>query len=218
MPLNSPQDLWDIVARWARRLGRPVAGDDLFLLALTELPHEEPARRALEAERLDSSRILDASRAIVGADGEEFDGCVTFNPAVYTMNGRAEGFAATLGDGTVRPEHVLMALLWEPRSISSHVVSRFGAERESVITRLRDMGVPVPQTPLPVRRKIGVVERVWIERDQVQPVTRYLSQHIPPETFWGFNYEEGRAWVIAETHVDLQRLVQEALDGVEQPG
>lgn len=207
-----------MVGEWARRLGRPVAGDDLFLLGMTELPPEEPARRALEAEQLDSSRILDGIQTTLGVGTEEVEGGITFTPAVYTMNGRAEGFSAALGDGAVRPEHVLMALLWDPSTVSSLLVRHIGSEREHILNRLRDMGVPVPQSPLPVQRRVELGERVWIEREQVGTVTEYLIKHISAETVWGFNYEDGRAWLIAEAHVDLQRLVQRALKGAEEPG
>jgi hypothetical protein len=43
-----PRDLLDLVSSTARRLGRQVAGDDLFLLALSKLSAESAARQALE--------------------------------------------------------------------------------------------------------------------------------------------------------------------------
>jgi hypothetical protein len=41
---------------------------------------------------------------------------MTYAPAYYLLKGRAQGFAATLGDGRITPEHVLLALLWAPAS------------------------------------------------------------------------------------------------------
>jgi hypothetical protein len=58
-----PREVMLGAAERARRLGRRVVGDDLFLLALSELPGDPPARRALEAEGIDSNRILGQVRA-----------------------------------------------------------------------------------------------------------------------------------------------------------
>jgi hypothetical protein len=127
------------------------------------------------------------------------------------MKGRAEGFAAALGDGTIIPEHVLIALVWDPMTASSQLVGRMSASRQRIIDRLRDMGVPVPKAPLPAQREIEHGERVWIGREQAQSVVAHVARHIPPDTVWGFNYEGQRAWIRAESHVDLQRLVDEAL-------
>jgi hypothetical protein len=38
-----------------------------------------------------------------------------------------------------------------------------------------------------------------------------LREHIPPDVFWGFNYEDDRAWVWAEARIDIHALVAEAL-------
>jgi ATP-dependent Clp protease ATP-binding subunit ClpA len=207
---QQPRGLLAGVATQARRLGRRVAGDDLFLLALSGLPDDSPARRVLEAEGLDSARIEEQIRT--GGDQEaEGEGRVTFAPAFYSMKGRAEGFAAALGDGTITPEHVLMALVWDPMTFSSQLVSRMGATRQRIIDRLQEMGVPVPTAPLPAQREIEHGELVWIEREQAQTVVAYVARHIPPDTVWGFNYEGQRAWISAEPHVDLQHLVEEGL-------
>jgi hypothetical protein len=212
-----PRELLASVATQARRLGRRVAGDDLFLLALSDLPDDPPARRALEAEGLDSSRILGEIRTGGDADSR-WDGNVTFGPAFYSMKGRAEGFAAALGAGTVTPEHVLMALLWDPMTVSSQLVWRMGDSRQRILDRLRELGLPVPHAPLPAQREIERGEQVWIEREQAPAVVGYVARHIPADTVWGFNYEGERAWISAESHVDLQRLVDEALTSPEQTG
>jgi hypothetical protein len=207
---HEPRELFEGVATHARRLGRGVAGDDLFLLALSELADDQPARRALEGEGLDSDRIVEEIRSH-GDAKSEWEGNLRFAPSFYSMKGRAEGFAATLGDGRVTPEHVLMALLWDPMTFSSQLVSRMGASRQRIIDRLREAGVQVPGAPLPAQREIERGEQVWIDRDQVQAVISYVGSHVPPDTAWGFNYEGERAWVSAESNVDLQVLVDEAL-------
>jgi hypothetical protein len=205
-----PRDLLDVVFSTARRLGRQVASDDLFLLALTELPGDSAARQALEAEGVDGERLLEEIRT--GGDGPPArEGGLTFAPAFYSMEGRAQAFAATLGDGTITPEHVLMALLWDPTGASSQLLWRLEVSRERILQRLRDSGVPVPRSPVPPQRVVEVGDRVWFEREDVRVVLDHLRLNIPPGTRWGFKYEGERAWVHAEMSVNLQALVEEAL-------
>lgn len=185
-------------------------GDDLLLLALLELDADELARRALESEGITHERLLDHMRVSGDEPPDEQRG-VTYSPATYTMQGRAEGFAATLGDGPIRPEHVLIALLWDPVSTSSQSLWKLGVSRDDVIGHLREFGVPVPSTPLPPQREIDWCERVWFSREQVKVVLDHVRLHLSPETTWGFNYEDDRAWVIAESSVELQALVDRAL-------
>lgn len=205
-----PGEVMQGVASAAVRLRRQVAGDDLFLLALTELSGNPAARRALEAEGVDAGRLSTEIRT--GGDGPpDPDAGVTFSPAYYLMHGRAEGFAAALGDGTITPEHILIALLWDPVDASSQLLWRLGVSRERIVERLRDLGVALPLAQLPAQREIETGERVWFDRDDVRTVLDHLRLNIPPETRWGFNYEGDRAWASAETSVDLSALVERAL-------
>jgi ClpA/ClpB-like protein len=209
-----PRELHQIAAEKARQLGRRVVSDDLFLLAIAELPDDSLGRRALEAEALDSVAIRERIRT--DGDNERGPGWLTYAPAFYSMQGRAEGFAAALGDGTITPEHVLLAILWDPMSLTSHLVRRMGGSREGILDHLREFGVPVPQAALPAQQSVEWGEKLWIERDQVQAVTSYLARRISPDTVWGFNYEGQQAWVDAESRVDLERLVAEALADADE--
>lgn len=194
----------------ARSLRREVAGDDLFLLALAGLDPARPARRALDAEGVTAERL----RPRIVATGDEAAASpagLTYSPAYYSMYGRAEAFAATLGDGTISPEHVLLALLWNPDSHSSQALWHFGVPRESVVGRLAGLGVAVPTAPLPTQREVDVGQRAWIDRDQLRAVIDHLRLHVPPGTHWAFNYEGDRAWVSAEAGVDLAAIVVAAL-------
>lgn len=194
----------------AVELGRQVASDDLFLLALTRLGPESPARQALEAAGVTADIVLANIRT--GGDGvpPHGDG-LSYSPAYYGMTGRAEAFAAALGDGTITAEHVLLALLWDGDSHSSQLLRRLGVRRERIVDELRARGVGVPGGRLPAQREVEVGEDVWFDRDQVQRVIDHLRQHLPPETYWGFNYEGDRAYVSSEASVDLEALVAEAL-------
>jgi Clp amino terminal domain, pathogenicity island component len=205
-----PRRLLEAAGVHARDLGRTVASDDLFLLALTGLDEKQPARRALASEGIDAERLMANIRT--GGDGPlDPPTGLLYSPAYYSMHGRAEGFAAALGNGRITPEHVLLALLWDAESNSSHLLWRLGVSRERLVDRLRELSVPVPPAPLPLQREIEWGERVWFDRGDVGRVLDYLRLHIPPATRWGFNYEGERAWAHAETSVDLEALVRAAL-------
>jgi len=205
-----PGPLLRAVLDHARDLGRQVAGDDLFLLAIAGLDSDPPARLALEAESVTAERLLGEVRTEADeAAGQP--GGLTFSPAYYTVHGLAQGMAVSLGDGRITPEHVLLALLWEPGSASSQLLWRLGVDRSRLVGRLSDLGVPVPASPLPAQEEIDLGEPVWFDRDQVRPVLDHLRSRLAPEVHWGFNYDEDRAWAQAEASVDLDRLVAEAL-------
>jgi Clp amino terminal domain, pathogenicity island component len=206
-----PRTVLERVVAHARQLGRDVASDDLFLLALTELDETLPARQALALENVDAARLLAEIRTSADRPGSERG--LTFSPASYAMHGRAEGFAASLGDGKIAPEHVLLAVIWDPTSRSSHMLWRLGVSRERIIERLRELGAQVPEAPLLPQREIEWGERVWFGRGDVRRVLDQLRLHIPPGTEWGFNYEGDRAWAHAEAHIDVEALVNAALAG-----
>jgi hypothetical protein len=204
-----PVRVLDGVHRHACALGRTVASDDLFLLAMTELDDAQPARRALARCGIDSERLMPQIK--VEGDGRLDPGQgLHFAPAYYLLLGRAQGFAATLGDGAITPEHVLLALLWDPGSVSSFLVWRLGTRRERIVERLQDLGVPTPPSALPRQREVDWGPRVWFDRVDVPFVINHLRARIPPGTRWGFNYEGHRAWAIAESSVDLDALVSAA--------
>ena len=191
-------------------LHRQVVGDELFLLALARLDPDSLARQVLEAEGVTADVLLANIRT--GGDGEpSAESGFTYSPAYYGMHGRADAFAAALGDGTITAEHVLIALLWDAGSTSSHILWRLGVTREALVEGLRARGVPVPAAPLPPQLEVDYGERVWFDRDQVHAVIESLRSQLPPGTHWGFNYEGDRAWAFTEAHVDLERLVAEAL-------
>ncbi|MEA2196512.1 MAG: hypothetical protein QOJ25_563 [Solirubrobacteraceae bacterium] len=186
-------------------------GDQFFLLAMLELDADQPARRALEAQGLTGKRLLGEIRT--SGDESESPRGLTFSPACYMVLGRAQGFAAALGDGPMRVEHLLLALIWDPVSTSSHLLWRLGVERGAVLSHLRDLGVAVPLAPIPYQREIDWGEPVWFARDQVTTVLDHVRLHLPPHTKWGFNYQDERAWVRVEASVDAQALVDGALAG-----
>lgn len=191
---------------------RQVAGDDLFLLALARLAPESPTRQVLEAEGVTAEVLLERIRT-EGDGGTASGNGMTYAPAYYLMHGRADAFAATLGDGTITPEHVLLALLWDAGTHASQILWGLGVRREALVDGLRARGVPVPAAPVPPQREMELGEQVWFDRDQVRAVIDRLRT-LPSGTHWGFNYEGDRAWASAESSVDLEALVAEALPPV----
>lgn len=127
------------------------------------------------------------------------------------MAGRAEAFAASLGNGPISPEHVLMALIWDPSSEASQLLWRLGVSREDIIESFRSRGVTVPRASIPPQVEVERGERIWIDRDDVQHLIAELPKCLPPDAHFGFNYEGDRAWVIAEASVDLRSLVDDIL-------
>lgn len=215
-PPQLPDRLLTLVFGHAQRFGRAVASDDLFLLALTELDPGQPARRALAEEGIDTERLLTEIRMPGDQPPVPATG-MTFAPANYLMHGRAQGFAAALGDGAVTPEHVLLALLWDPSALSCQVLDRLGVRRQRILDRLRDLDVPAPTAALPPERAVDMGEPVWFGRAEAPRVLDHLRLHISPDTRWGFNYDGERAWVFAESHVELDLMVKAALAGRSHP-
>ena len=205
-----PRRLGQAAAQHAIALGRDVMSDDLVLLALLELSADQPARRALEEAGVTRERVLDDIHQSADDVADRPEG-VSYSPAMYTIQGRAEAFAAALGEGPIMPEDVLLALLWDPISRSSRCLWKLGVAREHVLERLRELDVRVPSAALPPQRDIEWGERVMFDRDNVRVVLEHVRLQLSPTTTWAFNYDDDQAWVIAESSVDLHALVDRAV-------
>lgn len=208
-----PRDLVESVTRHPRKLGRHVAGDNLFLLALCDLPGNTAARRALQEEDVIAPRLLPKVRTSGDDRPDKESGSITFSPATYLMHGRAQGFAAALGDGAITPEHVLLALLWDPTSASSYLLWQLGVDRARIVNRLAAHKVPIPKASLPSHREITWGKREWFAREDAGAVIEHLRLNITPGTPWGFDYEGEKAWAVAEASVDMRKLVDEVTGG-----
>jgi hypothetical protein len=205
-----PSTIFRGVTEHARRMGYPVASDDLFLLAVAELAEGTTSREVLESVGINAERLATEISSIAQPMPAESNGLL-FPPAFNSMAGRAEAFAASLGHGPISPEHVLMALIWDPSSQASQLLWRLGVSREDIIDRLRSRGVVVPHTSIPPQVEVEMGERIWIDRDDVQHLIAELPKRLPPDAHFGFNYEDDRAWVVAEASIDLRSLVDSIL-------
>ena len=133
------------------------------------------------------------------------------NPAAWELFGRAEGLAAALGAGLVKSVHGLLAYLLEPRGEAVLELEHFETTPETVLERLRDLGIAVPELPIPEPDRIPWGERVDVPPDRLEEVRRALLDELPAGT-WGFNRIGERAWVIAHAGIDLEAIVRGTLD------
>jgi hypothetical protein len=126
--------------------------------------------------------------------------------------GRSEGFAAAAGS-RVEPEHVLLALLWDPQSVQTSLLRDVGTSRTEVYRTLGDLGVPVPPTDLPPTDDRPRGERVSFPYERFALVLREVPRRLPEGSFLGFNFNHERttAWVVATADVDLQAVVDDVL-------
>jgi hypothetical protein len=150
-----PEPIIAAVGKRAQESGRDVGGDDLFLLAILDLPDNVVAQGVLEAEGVTARRVLAEIRSPEDAPSDSPRG-IRFPPAYNEMLGRAQGFTAALGDGTITAEHVLLFLIWDPTSLPAQALWRLGIRRVRLVRRLREMGVPVPSADVPEQRESEV--------------------------------------------------------------
>ena len=210
-----PEDVHRAATAHALRLNGGVVGNDLFLLAVAGLDGSPPARRALELEGAGADRLR--TGVLVSGEAAPGPGALIFPPACYALSGRAQGLAAALGDGTITPEHVLLALLWDPMGLSAGLLRRLGVSRAGVVARLASLGVPVPAAPVPVDDVVEMGERVWFERAQLRSVLHALGQRLGGVR-WAWNIDGDRAWAQAEVGVDVAAAVETALAGDRNGG
>jgi hypothetical protein len=200
--------------REAERLGHDFVGPEHGLLAILRGNPTDPARLALEdvgvtadmVERL-LARMITASPLAV----PEHRSGTSPNPAWYRAFGRAEGFAAALGPGTVRPVDLLFGLLWGQWRFVDDAV----ASREAIVEALARHGAILPSAPLPeLERLPRFTQHADIPRASLGRVLTLLAEQRQGGSgpIYGFNHDGAeRAWVDAEDGIDLQAIVDAAL-------
>lgn len=196
----------------AERLGHDVVGPEHGLLAILRGSPTDAARLALEeagvtADMIEGllTRMIEASPLAV----PERRSGISPNPAWYRAFGRAEGFAAALGTGTVRPVDLLLGLLWgQWRYVDGAVTSR-----EALVEALARHGAILP--PLPeLERLPRFTQHADIRRSKLNRVLKLLAEQRQGGSgpTYGFNHDGAeRAWVDAEDGIDLQAIVDSAL-------
>jgi hypothetical protein len=206
--------------RQAERLGHPWTGSDHALLALLARP--SAASEILEGlgvtyDRLDELVTKSHEEHVKKYFEKHPDQKGTRpTPDFYGVQGRAVAFAAVDGEARPRPEHWLLALVWDDGSAAStlHV---FGVSQAEILDRLRLHGVRVPPIDPPLFVPMRGERCIEIDPDEMEPMFQLLKERHPPgsEWRWGYNWtgepddSERRGLVMAEEGIDLDALLQE---------
>lgn len=137
--------------REAVRLGHRSVGPAHIVLALLDEHRPSIAQEVLRASGIDRERVeASVNRQFRHLDDSVSPGGARTGPLWHETAGRAQGFAATLGEGADAPEFVLLALLWQPGDRwFAEVLSSADTSREVILSALAARGVPVPPSQLP---------------------------------------------------------------------
>ena len=138
--------------REAIRLGHRSAGPAHVVLALLDEHRPSIAQEVLQENGIDRTRIEAAAdrQYRQGMDEHTRPRGATAEPLWHETAGRAQGFSASVGAGADDPEHVLLALLWQPHHRwFADLLSSAETSRDVIAAALASRGVPVPQSPLP---------------------------------------------------------------------
>jgi hypothetical protein len=198
----------------AERLGHDFVGPEHGVLAVLRGDPTDVARLSLEDIGITTGSVERLLGRMIEADPratrEQAPG-ISPNPAWYRVMGRAEGFAASLGTGDVRPLDLVLALLWTRRPFLDHPAP----SREALVEALAQRGARLPPTPLPeLDRQPRFTQIVEFPRSCLTAVLGLLHERHPVGggPTYGFNHDGGeRAWVNAEDGIDLQAIVDSAV-------
>lgn len=198
----------------AERLGHDFVGPEHGVLAVLRGDPTDPARLALDDVGITTDSVERLLTRMLEADPQatpEPAAGIRPNPAWYRVAGRAEGFAAGLGTGDVRPLDLVLALLWSRRPL----LDEPAASREALVTALARRGAALPPTPLPeLERQPRFTQHVELPRRSLDRVLALLTERHPVGAgpTYGFNHDGAeRAWVSAEDGIDLQGIVDSAI-------
>ena len=198
----------------AERLGHDFVGPEHGVLAILRGDPRDLARLALEDIGITTDSVERLLARMIDADPRAFPERATGihpNPAWYRVVGRAEGFAASLGTGEVRPLDLVLALLWSRRPLLAEPAS----SREGLVKALAPHGVALPPTPLPVLERLPrFTQHVEFPRRNLPRVLALLAERHPDGAgpTYGFNHDGAeRAWADAEDGINLQGIVGSAM-------
>jgi ClpA/ClpB-like protein len=198
----------------AERLGHDFVGPEHGVLAVLRGDPTDLARLALEDVGITADSVERLLRQMIGADPravpERAPG-ISPNPAWYRVIGRAEGFAASVGTGDVRPLDLVLALLWSRRPL----LDQPPTSRQALVEALAQRGAGLPPTPLPeLPRQTLFTQNVEFPRRYLVRVLDLLHESHPAGVgpTYAFNHDGAeRAWVNAEDGFELQAIVDSAV-------
>jgi ATP-dependent Clp protease ATP-binding subunit ClpA len=178
----------------ADELGHEHLGPEHFLIALLRI--DGHARTALNA-----CGVTDASLvAEVRRGGPKANTTPPPMPMSWRFESRGAGQTMARADGLavglgvdLRPEHVLLAILWDPESWPTQILERLGGTPDRVLEELGRLGVALPTTPPPRRRSWEAPVRV--SRDEFERRTADLRA---AGILYGFNYQGDEMLLLVE--------------------
>ncbi len=152
----------------------------------------------------------EVSALVGGDDMAEPTAGVTYAPALYTMEARAQGLAAALGPGEPSSEHLGLALAWDPYGAAANVLGTLGVERADLVVALARQGVAVPEKAPPPTPSVDWGGPVTFARKGSGLVASRVRTRLDPAHPLRFGYEQDHAWVTTEASIDVSGLVMEA--------
>jgi hypothetical protein len=201
--------------REAIRLGHRTVGLPHVVLALLDQPPPSVAQEVLvehgiEREPVEASATRQYRQETSAGTPA---GGATSGPAWHETAGRAQGLAATLGEGADDAEHVLLALLWEPRNRwFAHVLTEAGTSREEIVAALAGRGLPLPRIALP-ELPPPMTQVAAFPADRVNEINWALRAH-EPDLHWGIGSDpdqDGVSVVLAAEGVDLATVLDDVV-------
>ncbi len=190
----------------ASRRRREACGDELVLLALATAETTKVGS-ALASLGVAPNGI---SPLVGGDDLAEPTRGVTYAPALYAMEGRAQGLAAALGPVEPSSDHLGLALAWDPYGASADVLATLGVERADLVVALARQGVLVPKQAPPPTKAVDWGAPITFSRKGSGLVASRVHTQLDPAYPLRFGYERDHAWVRTEASIDLSGLVVEA--------
>lgn len=212
-PPLPPHPLLAPAEREAVAMGYPFVGAEHVVLALLGGHPDDLAGQALRACGLDHDSV--AAKVVESWTGGlppcPPQAAVTSavpNPHSRQLLAQAEGLAG--GTGDIGSHHGLIAFLWGDEGLSAFQLEWWGTTTLAVVEALETVGVRLPTIPRPEPDRTPWGEPVFVPLDRYGDVVRALSEQLDAGT-WGCNSHDDRAWVDAQTHIDLQAIVDRVL-------
>jgi hypothetical protein len=195
----------------AGALGHSWVGSEHLLLALVAPGGDSIAARALRDSGVEYEALhaeLSKVRESVRTKAE----WRTFPPSFYVLGGRADGLARGLGAKRIGPEHLLLAILWEPHGRCAGLLETLGTSGAKVQRKLAKLGAMVP-----TGRPPGVDDTRWgdfvtlrVPSNDAWELASLVRQALPEGAPIGFNFNRTTVWFHSGEGIDLAPIVRKA--------
>ncbi len=198
----------------AIRLGHQWAGPPHILIALLDERRPSVAKEVLHALGVRRGTIEHEAVRRYGCTDRATDGRsgATTDILWHETSGRVQGLAAALGTGVISPEHVLIALVWQPRQrwLEDLLVS-VGTSRDAVVAELAGRGVPVP-VGAPPRLHPPKTQAAAFPKARLHELNWALRERADFD--WGIGRDKDdpdTMIVLAAAHIELDRVLDDVV-------